>query len=111
MNSKSGKASPVLLLSSTKMLTTLALFLVWAVSVLSISVSNSSGSYTIYTDSSNSFTVTVNSANCDITSLLFGGTDYQYSSTHSHIASGLGSATVSYTTDGMYQKLRHGSHP
>lgn len=34
--------------------------------------------------------------------MKFYGTEYQYSSTYSHIASGLGSATVSYTTSGNY---------
>ncbi|ELU44848.1 rhamnogalacturonase B [Rhizoctonia solani AG-1 IA] len=39
----------------------------------------------------------VNQANCDITSLVYRGNEYQYQSTFSHIGSGLGSATVSAT--------------
>lgn len=70
------------------------------VPVLGITVSTTDSAYTVDTGSSNPFTATISRSSCDITSLNFYGTEYQYSSTYSHIASGLGSATVSYTTSG-----------
>ncbi|KAI1371237.1 polysaccharide lyase family 4 protein [Hypoxylon crocopeplum] len=72
------------------------------VPVLGITVSTTDASYTVDTGSSYGFTATVSRSSGDITSLNFYGTEYQYSSTYSHIASGLGSATVSYTTSGDY---------
>ncbi|OTA81850.1 polysaccharide lyase family 4 protein [Hypoxylon sp. CO27-5] len=69
---------------------------------LGISVSETSSSYTVDTGSSYGFKTTISRSSCDITSLYFYGSEYQYSSTYSHIASGLGSATVSYTTSGDY---------
>ncbi|KAI1413498.1 polysaccharide lyase family 4 protein [Hypoxylon sp. FL1857] len=70
--------------------------------VLGISVSETDSSYTVDTASSYGFTATISRSSCDITSLYFHGAEYQYGSTFSHIASGLGSATVSYTTSGDY---------
>ncbi|KAI1395064.1 polysaccharide lyase family 4 protein [Hypoxylon fuscum] len=70
--------------------------------VLGITVSTADDSYTVDTGSSYGFTATISRSSCDITSLNFYGTEYQYGSTFSHIASGLGSATVSYTTSGDY---------
>ncbi|KAI0435001.1 polysaccharide lyase family 4 protein [Xylaria sp. FL1042] len=71
----------------------------WAGVVRGITVTQSSSSYVIDTASSYNFIVTISSSTCDITSLKFYGTEYQYQSTGSHIASGLGSGTsVSYTT-------------
>ncbi|KAG8964061.1 hypothetical protein FRC03_002267 [Tulasnella sp. 419] len=61
-------------------------------------VTSSGGYYTVDTGAANPFIFKVNQANCDITSLLFQGVEYQYSSQTSHINSGLGSATVSATT-------------
>ncbi|KAG8931463.1 hypothetical protein FRC02_002692 [Tulasnella sp. 418] len=61
-------------------------------------VTSSGGYYTVDTGAANPFIFKVNQANCDITSLLFQGIEYQYSSQTSHINSGLGSATVSATT-------------
>ncbi|OTB02361.1 polysaccharide lyase family 4 protein [Hypoxylon sp. CI-4A] len=69
---------------------------------LGITVTDNDGSYTVDTGSSYGFTATISSSSCDITSLYFHGTEYQYGSTFSHIASGLGTATVSYTTSGDY---------
>lgn len=63
-------------------------------------VTDSSSSYVIDSGSGNGFVVTVAKKDCSITSLKFRSTEYQYSSQTSHIASGLGSATVSYTTVG-----------
>ncbi|KAI8626714.1 polysaccharide lyase family 4 protein [Xylariaceae sp. FL1651] len=71
----------------------------WAGVVCGITVTSSSSSYVIDTASSYSFVVTISRSTCDITSLKFYGTEYQYQSTGSHIASGLGSGTsVTYTT-------------
>lgn len=58
-----------------------------------ISVTTSTASYVIDTASSYNFYVTIDRSTCDITSLKFYGTEYQYSGTKSHIASGLGSGT------------------
>lgn len=82
------------------------LFVTWATGVLAITVTTSSASYTIDTESSYGLLVDISRSTCDITSLKFYGTQYQYSSTYSHIASGLGSATVSYTTSGKHV-LKH----
>ncbi|KAH6995305.1 Rhamnogalacturonase B, N-terminal-domain-containing protein [Ilyonectria destructans] len=76
--------------------------LAWSASVLGITVTTTSSSYTINTESSYGFVVAISRSTCDITSMKFYGTEYQYSSTYSHIASGLGSATVSYSTSGDY---------
>lgn len=72
----------------------------WVASVAAITVTTSSSSYVVDAESSYGFVTTISRTSCDITSLKFYGTDYQYSSTYSHIASGLGTATVSYTTSG-----------
>ncbi|KAI0389551.1 polysaccharide lyase family 4 protein [Xylariaceae sp. FL0594] len=79
--------------------TLFSFLLAWAGVVCGITVTSSSSSYVVDTGSSNSFIVTISKSTCDITSLRFYGTEYQYSKTGSHIASGLGSGTsVSYTT-------------
>ncbi|KAI1101331.1 polysaccharide lyase family 4 protein [Jackrogersella minutella] len=70
--------------------------------VLGITVSTSTAAYTVDTESSYPFTVAISRTSCDVTSLNYYGTEYQYSGTGSHIASGLGTATVSYTTSGNY---------
>ncbi|KAI0130382.1 Rhamnogalacturonase B, N-terminal-domain-containing protein [Xylariales sp. AK1849] len=85
------------------MFVTLLTFLfAWTASVAGITVTTATASYTIDTESSDGLTTVISRTTCDITSLNFYGTEYQYSSTYSHIASGLGSATVSYTTSGDY---------
>lgn len=78
------------------------ILLFWALCapVLSIQVTESSSSYVVNVESSNGMTATISRKSCDITSLKFRGTEYQYSSSYSQIASGLGTATVSYTTSG-----------
>lgn len=82
-------------------LTRLLAFGFWCrAAVLAITVSTSTSAYTVDTASSYGFTVAISRASCDITSLKFYNTEYQYSGTKSHIASGLGTATVSYTTSG-----------
>ncbi|KAI1333530.1 Rhamnogalacturonase B, N-terminal-domain-containing protein [Xylariaceae sp. FL0016] len=79
-----------------------ALLLTWLVPVLAITVTDGDGSFTVNTESSYGFSTTISTSSCDITSLKYYGTEYQYSGTYSHIASGLGSATVSYSTSGSY---------
>ncbi|ORY71410.1 family 4 polysaccharide lyase [Pseudomassariella vexata] len=74
----------------------------WTSSVLGITVTTATASYTINTESSYGMTVVISRSTCDVTSMKFMGTEYQYSGTYSQIASGLGSATVSYTTSGNY---------
>ncbi|KAI1425144.1 polysaccharide lyase family 4 protein [Xylaria sp. FL1777] len=79
--------------------TVFSLLFAYAGVVRGITVTSSSSSYVIDTASSYNFIVTISRSTCDITSLKFYGTEYQYQSTGSHIASGLGSGTsVSYTT-------------
>ncbi|KAI1766316.1 polysaccharide lyase family 4 protein [Hypoxylon sp. FL1150] len=76
--------------------------LMWVAPAFGISVSTTDSAYTVNTGSSYGFTATISRSSCDITSLNFYNTEYQYSGTSSHIASGLGTATVSYTTSGDY---------
>jgi rhamnogalacturonan endolyase len=61
--------------------------------VRGITVTSSTASYVVDTASTYNFVVTISRSTCDITSLKFYGTEYQYQSTGSHIASGLGSGT------------------
>ncbi|OBT59342.1 hypothetical protein VE04_00263 [Pseudogymnoascus sp. 24MN13] len=69
-------------------------------------ITTSTASYAIDAGSAESFVVTVSRTNCDITSIKYRGVEYQYQSTKSHIASGLGSATVSATTiNSQYAKI------
>jgi rhamnogalacturonan endolyase len=90
-------------------LATLLTFLfAWGTSVLGITVTTSTASYTINTGSSYGFIAVISRTTCDITSLNFYGTEYQYASTYSHIASGLGTGTtVSYTTSGKHLLNNH----
>lgn len=56
--------------------------------------------------SSSPFLFTVNTLNCDITSLKYAGEELQWPDKGSHIEMGLGSATVTYTTIGtQYIKI------
>ncbi|KAH7163192.1 Rhamnogalacturonase B, N-terminal-domain-containing protein [Dactylonectria estremocensis] len=88
--------------------TNLAVLLVSAVPALAaFGVTESTASYVVDTGSSSGFVVTIKRSDCSITSLKYRSTEYQYSSQTSHIASGLGSATVSYTThSGTYIKVK-----
>lgn len=71
--------------------------------VLAITVDTTDSAYTVNTESGNGLKATISRSSCDITSLIYRSTDYQYSSQSSHIASGLGSSvSVSYTTKGMH---------
>ncbi|KAH8898863.1 family 4 polysaccharide lyase [Thozetella sp. PMI_491] len=75
----------------------------WPAYVAAITVSTSDSAYTINTESTYGFVTTISRSTCDITSLKFNGVEYQYGSTYSHIASGLGTGTaVSYSTNGNY---------
>ena len=67
--------------------------------------STSGSTITVDAGSANPLVFKVNSGTCDITSLVYRGNEYQYQSTYSHIASGLGSATVSVTQSGSYIKV------
>lgn len=81
--------------------TLLALAALWCQAfVLAITVTTATSSYTIDTGSSYGFSVAISRTSCDITSLIFHGSQFQYTGTYSHIASGLGTATVSYSTVG-----------
>ncbi|EUC62259.1 rhamnogalacturonate lyase [Rhizoctonia solani AG-3 Rhs1AP] len=60
-------------------------------------VTSSDGRYVVDAGSANPLVIKINQANCDITSLVYRGNEYQYQSTFSHIGSGLGGATVSAT--------------
>lgn len=82
--------------------TTLLALAFWCRVALGISVTTSTSSYTIDTGSSYGFSVAISRTSCDITSVLFYGEQYQYSGTYSQIASGLGTATVSYSSTGKY---------
>ncbi|KAH8651093.1 family 4 polysaccharide lyase [Xylariales sp. PMI_506] len=72
----------------------LVLLHLWASLVSGLTITSSTASYVIDTGSTYSFIVTISRSTCDITSLKFYGTEYQYQSTYSHIASGLGSDTA-----------------
>lgn len=51
-------------------------------------------SYVVNAGSANSLAFTVDKAGCDVISIVYRGTELQYSSTFTHINSGLGSATA-----------------
>jgi rhamnogalacturonan endolyase len=72
----------------------LCLASVWLATVKAITVTTSTASYVVNTESDYQFYVTISRTNCDITSLKFYGTEYQNASPYSHIASGLGSGTA-----------------
>lgn len=91
--------------------TLFSLLVVWCTGVFAITVTTSSSSYTVDTQSTNGMSVAISRSTCDITSLKYYGTEYQYSGTYSHIASGLGSATVSYSTSGEHIDSKHFNPP
>ncbi|KAJ2898267.1 polysaccharide lyase family 4 protein [Zalerion maritima] len=68
--------------------------------------SSSGGNYIIDAGSSNSLVFSVSQSSCDINSIVYRGVELQYSGKGTHIASGLGSASVSITTiDSSYIKV------
>lgn len=60
-------------------------------------VTTSGNNLIVDSGNSNGFSVAVSKSDCSINSILYRGADYQYKSQTSHIASGLGSATVTST--------------
>lgn len=67
--------------------------------VHAVTLTTTSSAYTVNADSTNAFQFTVNRANCDVTSILYRGTQAQYQGgSYSQLSSGLGSATVSATS-------------
>lgn len=69
-------------------------------------ITTSTSSYVVDAGSANSFVVTIKRSSCDVTSIKYRGTEIQYQSTYSQVASGLGTATVSATTVGsQYAKI------
>ncbi|VUC36053.1 unnamed protein product [Clonostachys rosea] len=74
-----------------------ALFLACAAPALAaFGVTESTSSYVADSGSSDGFVVTISRTDGSITSIKYRSTELQYKSKSSHIASGLGSATVSY---------------
>ncbi|KAH8428609.1 uncharacterized protein LDX57_006305 [Aspergillus melleus] len=70
--------------------------------VAGLTVDETDDGIVVDTESEGGFKVTIDSSG-SITSLVYGGEEYQYASTGSHIASGLGSGTtVNHTTEGNY---------
>ncbi|RDW87317.1 galactose mutarotase-like protein [Coleophoma crateriformis] len=64
-----------------------------------VTLTSTSSSYTVSADSTNALSFTVSKSNCDVTSILYRGTQLQYQGgSYSQIGSGLGSATVAATT-------------
>jgi len=61
-------------------------------------ITTTSSGFVVDAGSSNAFKFTVNSKNCDITSILYRGEEFQYSKQYTHISSGLGSAIVKAET-------------
>ncbi|KAG8809134.1 hypothetical protein FRC18_004682, partial [Serendipita sp. 400] len=92
------------MLNPTNLLLLLSFFAVRTV-YAAFGYSTSGSTITIDAGSSNTLVIKVNNQSCDITSLVYRGAEYQYQSTYSHIASGLGSATVSVTQSGSYIKV------
>ncbi|RAL13711.1 putative rhamnogalacturonase B [Aspergillus homomorphus CBS 101889] len=68
-------------------------------------ITTSTDSYVIDTNASTQLKFTVSRKSCDITSIIHYGTELQYSSTGSHIGSGLGTATVTAVQNGDYIKV------
>ena len=71
----------------------------YAAAARAVTLTSTSSSYTVNADSANSFQFTISRSNCDITSILYRGSEVQYQGgAYSQISSGLGSATVAATT-------------
>ncbi|KAF2089146.1 polysaccharide lyase family 4 protein [Saccharata proteae CBS 121410] len=67
-------------------------------------VTTSSAGYVVDAGSTYPLVVTVDSSNCDITSIMYRDEELQYQSTGSHISSGLGSANVTSEVLDQYVK-------
>lgn len=70
----------------------------FALSIDAITLTTTDAAYTIDTEATNAFIVSVKRSSCDITSIKYLGSEVQYQSTYSHISSGLGTATVTATS-------------
>ncbi|KAF7187601.1 putative rhamnogalacturonate lyase A [Pseudocercospora fuligena] len=57
-------------------------------------LTDNDGSYVVDTGSANTLVTTIDKASCDVTSIVYRGTELQGSGPGTHIGSGLGSATV-----------------
>lgn len=80
-----------------------AVFGFGSIATAQFGLTDNDDSYVINAGSANSLVVTVNKASCDVTSIVYRGTELQVSSPYTHIGSGLGSASVSATTiDGLF---------
>jgi rhamnogalacturonan endolyase len=75
----------------------LAAFAFSSAAIAAFGITTSSTGFTVDAGSENPFKIFVNSATCDITSILYRSEEFQDSSKYSHISSGLGSATVTAT--------------
>ncbi|KAL5045963.1 Rhamnogalacturonate lyase A [Aspergillus fruticulosus] len=95
------------MLSKTFLLSSAALLA--RVANAAFGITDNGSSYTIDANSPNPLKFTVNKSSCDITSIVYYGSEFQYSGKGSHIGSGLGSATVSATQDGDYIKVTCGT--
>jgi rhamnogalacturonan endolyase len=67
-----------------------------------ITITEGTNSYTVATEDSANFTVTIATTDGSITSILYGGEQYQYAGSGSQVASGLLSATVTYEATGKF---------
>ena len=75
----------------------LATFAFASSTLAAFGITTSGNNIVVDAGSDNAFKITVNKNSCDITSILYRGEEFQYSSKGSHISSGLGTATVSST--------------
>jgi rhamnogalacturonan endolyase len=82
-----------------------ALASAWPALVAGISVTEGDDTYVVAAEDTDDFTVTISSTDGSLTSILYGGDEFLYSDSSSGIASGLGSADVSYTTSGTYSSV------
>lgn len=67
-------------------------------SEIAFGVTKSGDNIVVDTGAANTLVFTVNANSCDITSIKYRGEELQSSEKGSHISSGLGTATVTYTT-------------
>jgi rhamnogalacturonan endolyase len=74
--------------------------------MIAFGVTKSGDNIVVDAGSTNALVFTVNAKSCDITSIKFRGEEFQSTSKGSHISSGLGFATVAYTTiNSQYVKV------
>ena len=78
-------------------------------SLAAFGITTSGSNIVVDAGSTNTLQITVNSASCDITSILYRGEELQDSSKGSHISSGLGSATVKSEIISSKSRTQHDS--